>query len=98
MIDDISVNAQDPCWRDCERKDDFFANRVPWNCWPLCVRALTRHFLCEALLKQLNDTLRVRIPGTEAPCEPVSIALGNFLAVDDHLKLATLPRGNRCGD
>jgi len=97
-MSDIGVIAQKtPAGGDCGARL-FLTNRVPWNCWPLCVRALTRHFSGAAFLKQLNDTLRIRIPGTEAPREPVSTALGNLLAVDDDVKLATLSRGNRCGD
>ena len=41
-----------------------------------------------ALLELLNHSFQIGIPGAELPCEPVSTAFGDFLAVGDHLKLA----------
>jgi hypothetical protein len=42
------------------------------------------------LLELFNHALEIGIAGTETPGEPVSTALGNFLAVGDYLELAGL--------
>ena len=41
-----------------------------------------------ALLEPLNHAIQIGITRAKAPCEPVSAALGDFLAIGDHLKLA----------
>jgi hypothetical protein len=40
----------------------------------------------------LDYTVEIGIAGAKAPCEPVSTALGNSLAIGDHLKLTGLAR------
>jgi len=40
------------------------------------------------LLEPLNHAIQIGIAGAKASCEPVSTALGDFLAIGDHLKLA----------
>ena len=45
------------------------------------------------MLRELLDyTFEIRIAGAKAPCEPVPTALGNLLAVSDHLELTGLTR------
>ena len=45
------------------------------------------------MLRELLDhTFEIGIAGAKAPCEPVPTALGNLLAVRDHLELAGLTR------
>jgi hypothetical protein len=45
------------------------------------------------MLPELRDhAIEIGIAGTKAPCEPVATALGNPLAIRDHLELAGLAR------
>ena len=45
------------------------------------------------MLRELLDhTFEIGIAGAKAPCEPVPTALGNLLAVRDHLELTELTR------
>jgi hypothetical protein len=46
------------------------------------------------LLELLDHAIEIGIAGTKAPCEPVPTALGNPLAVSDHLELTGLTRRN----
>ena len=46
------------------------------------------------LLKLLDHTFEIRIAGAKAPCEPAPTALGNPLAVSDHLELTELTGRN----
>jgi hypothetical protein len=48
-----------------------------------------------ALGELLHHTIEIRISCAKAPCEPVSAALGNGLAIGDHLKLAGCAGPNR---
>lgn len=43
-----------------------------------------------ARLKPLHYVIQIGVAGAKAPCEPVSAALGNGLAIGDDLKLASL--------
>lgn len=45
-------------------------------------------------LKLLDHAIEIGITGAKAPCEPVSTALGNSLAVRDHLELTGLSTCN----
>jgi len=47
------------------------------------------------LLELLDHAIEIGIAGAKAPCEPVPTALGNPLAVSDHLELTGL---TRCSD
>ena len=42
----------------------------------------------------LDHTIEIRIAGSKSPREPISTALGNTLAVRDHLELRGLTRRN----
>jgi len=42
----------------------------------------------------LDQAIEIRIPGSKSPREPISAALGNPLAVRDHLELTGLTRRN----
>ena len=44
------------------------------------------------LLELLDHAIKIGIAGAKAPCEPVPTALGNRLAVSDHLELTGLTR------
>ena len=46
------------------------------------------------LLELLDHAIEIGIAGAKAPCEPVPTALGNLLAVRDHLELTGLARRN----
>ena len=46
------------------------------------------------LLELLDDAIEIGIARAKAPCEPVPTALGNPLAVRDHLELTGLTRRN----
>ena len=49
------------------------------------------------MLRELLDhTFEIGIAGAKAPCEPVPTALGNLLAVSEHLELAGLTRRKDC--
>ena len=54
-------------------------------------RCVTRTVLLDELL---DHTFEIRVAGSKAPCEPVPTALGNPLAVSDHLELTGLTRRN----
>jgi hypothetical protein len=47
-----------------------------------------------ALLELLDHAIEIGIAGAKAPCEPVSAALGNSLAVSNYLELSGLARGS----
>jgi hypothetical protein len=57
------------------------------SCLPRCVPRTS-------LLELLDHAIEIGIAGSKAPCEPVPTALGNPLAVSDHVELAGLPRRN----
>ena len=46
------------------------------------------------LLELLDYSFEIRIAGTKASCEPVPTALGNLLAVSDHIELTGLTSRN----
>jgi len=52
---------------------------------------LARCVIGTVLRELLDHTFEIRIAGAKAPCEPVPTALGNLLAVRDHLELTVLP-------
>ena len=45
-------------------------------------------------LKLFDDAIEIGITGVKAPCEPVPTALGNPLAVREHLELTDLAKCN----
>jgi len=55
---------------------------------PLLLRCVTR----SALLELLDHAIEVGISGAETPCQPVSAALSDPLAVSDNFELTGLPR------
>ena len=69
-----------------------------WIMNTLCCQAKTcclpRRVTRTVLLELLDHVLEIGIAETKAPCEPVSTALGNHLAVSDNLELTGLPRRN----
>jgi hypothetical protein len=54
--------------------------------------ALPRCVTRTAFLQLLHHAIEIGIAGAKAPCEPVPAALGNLLAVSDHLELTGFPR------
>jgi len=57
-------------------------------------RRLPRCLTRAAPLDLLDHAIEIGIAGAKAPCEPVSTALCNPLAVSDNLELTGLPRRN----
>ncbi len=53
---------------------------------------LLRCFIRTVLLKLVDHVIEIGIAGAKAPCEPVPTALGNPLAVREHLELTRLAR------
>ena len=69
--------------------------------WLIALRYGTKRNLCDglprcliraALLELLDHAIEIGITGAKAPCEPVSAALGNPLAVSNHFELTGLAR------
>lgn len=56
------------------------------------VLTLYSQLLTPLLLKLLHHSIQIRIPRAKLPREPISAALGNLLAVRNHLELTSLPR------
>ena len=56
------------------------------------VLTLYSQLLTPLLLKLLHHTIQIRIPRAKLSREPISAALGNLLAVRNHLELTSLPR------
>ena len=52
--------------------------------------------LCAALVDLLNHGFKIGIASAPFPCEPVSTALGDSLAISDYIKLTRLAGHDHC--
>ena len=59
---------------------------------PLILYERYPNLLTPLLLELLDHSIQIRIPRAEFPREPIPAALGNLLAVGNHLELTSLPR------